>query len=92
MGSIGRWDHQLGLGYRRGKLTLEFEGEVICEMATFVVSAQQEQGIGVPYLETPQVEHALDTKVPSIDVVAQEEVSGICRVATNFEQLHEVVL
>jgi hypothetical protein len=33
------------------KPTFKFEGEIICQMTTFMVSAQQEQGVGVPDLE-----------------------------------------
>jgi len=41
------------------ELTLKLEGEVIGQMPTFVVTTQEEQCIGVPDLERPQVKHAL---------------------------------
>lgn len=35
------------------KPTFKFEGEVICQMTTFMVSAQQKQSVRVPDLEGP---------------------------------------
>ena len=40
-------------------LTLELEGEVVCEMATLVVSSQQPERVGVPDLQGPEVEDTL---------------------------------
>lgn len=34
----------------------------------------------------------LDGEVSSIDIVSQEKVSGVCRVASNLEQLHQIVV
>jgi hypothetical protein len=34
----------------------------------------------------------LDAEVATIYVVAQEEVARLCRVAADFEQLHEIVV
>jgi hypothetical protein len=34
----------------------------------------------------------LDAEVASIDVVSEEEVAGIGWFATDFEQLHEIIL
>jgi hypothetical protein len=34
----------------------------------------------------------LNTEVASIHIVAQEEVARLSRIATNFEQLHEIVV
>lgn len=31
--------------------TLELEGEVIRQVAAFVISSQEEQGVGVPHLQ-----------------------------------------
>jgi hypothetical protein len=41
------------------RLTLEFEGEVISQMSTFVIASQEEDGIGIPDLKRPQVEYTL---------------------------------
>ncbi len=43
-------------------------------------------------LERPEVEHALDAEITAVDVVAQEEVPRLGRVAANLEQLHQVVV
>jgi hypothetical protein len=32
-------------------LTFQFEGEVVSQMSAFVVAAEEEEGVGVPYLE-----------------------------------------
>jgi hypothetical protein len=39
--------------------TFELEGEVICEMSAFVIATEEEEGVGVPDLERPQVQYAL---------------------------------
>ena len=44
---------------RRRRRTFEFEGKVIGEMSTFVISSQEEEGVGVPDLERPEVKYAL---------------------------------
>lgn len=40
-------------------LTLQFEGEVICQMPALVVTSQQPQRIRVPDLQGPEVENTL---------------------------------
>ena len=40
-------------------LALELEGEVIGQMATLVVTTHEPEGVGVPNLETPEVENTL---------------------------------
>lgn len=37
----------------------QLEGEVVGEMATFMVASEQKQSVGVPYLECPEIQHAL---------------------------------
>lgn len=89
-------------------LTLQLEGEVISQMTTLVVSSEQPKRIRVPDLQRPEVQNALRpstichmvprqmshlyTKVAAINVVAQEKIACLCGVATDFEQLHEVVV
>lgn len=34
----------------------------------------------------------LDGEVSSVDVVSQEQVSGVCRVASDLEQFHKIVV
>lgn len=41
------------------KLTLLFEGEVLCEMPTLVVASEEEERGGMVDLQSPQVQHAL---------------------------------
>lgn len=43
-------------------------------------------------LETPEVEHTLDAEIASIDVVSQEKVASLCRVSSDLEQLHQIVV
>lgn len=73
-------------------LALELEGEVISQVTTLVVSSQQPEGLGVVNLQTPQVEDTLYTEVATVDVITEEQVSGLSRVTANFEQLHEIVV
>lgn len=73
-------------------LTLELEGEVVSQMATLVVASQKPQCLGVVDLEGPQVENTFDAKVSSVNVVAEEEVSRLSRIAADLKQLHQVVV
>lgn len=73
-------------------LALELEGEVIGQMATFVVPAQQPESLGIVYLERPQVQDAFDAEITSVDVIAQEQIPGLGWVAAHLEQLHEIVV
>lgn len=73
-------------------LALELEGEVVCQVTAFVVSSEQPQGLGVVDLQRPEVQDALDAEVATVDVVAQEEVSRLGRVAPDLEELHEIVV
>ena len=61
-------------------------------MATLVVSAQQPKGVGVVYLQRPEIQNTFDTEVAAVDVVTKEEVPCLGWVATNFKELHEIVV
>lgn len=37
----------------------ELEREVVCEMSTLMIAAQQPQCVGIPNLERPQIEYTL---------------------------------
>lgn len=39
--------------------TFELEGEIVGQVAAFMVASQEEQGVGVPHLQGPQVQHTL---------------------------------
>ena len=41
-------------------LTFELEGEIVCQMPALMISSQEPQGVGIPNLEGPEVEHTLD--------------------------------
>lgn len=40
-------------------LTLLFEGEVLCEVPALVVASEEEQGVGMVDLQSPQVQYTL---------------------------------
>lgn len=41
-------------------LTFELEGEVVRQVTALMVTTEEEQSIGVPYFEGPEVQHTLD--------------------------------
>ena len=57
-------------------LTLLFEGEVLCEVATLMVSTEEEQRRGVVYLQRPQVQHTLPTRKQWQLVNGEEYITG----------------
>jgi hypothetical protein len=69
-------------------LALQLECEVIGQVTALVIPAEQKERIRIPDLESPEVEYAFDGEVSSVDVISEEEVSRLGRVATNFKQLH----
>lgn len=73
-------------------LALELKGEVVGQMTALVVAAQQPERLGVVNLERPQVQDALDGKVATVNVITEEEVARLGRVAADLEQLHQVVV
>jgi len=79
-------------GLRVLVLALQLESEVVGQVATLMVAAQQPQRVGVVDLERPEVENAFDAEVAAVDVVAQEEIPRLGRVAADLEQLHQVVV
>ena len=60
------------------------------QVATFVVAAQHEERLRVIDLEREQEQHALAREAPAIDVVAEEEVLRVPRVAARLEQAEQV--
>ena len=77
---------------QQGREELELECEVVGQMTALVVSTQQPERLGVVDFERPQIEHTLDAEVAAVDVIAEEEVPGLSRVAANLEQLHQIVV
>jgi hypothetical protein len=47
-----------GLDWEDGR-TFELEGEIVGQVAAFMVASQEEQGVGVPHLQGPQVQYTL---------------------------------
>lgn len=73
-------------------LTLQLEGEIISQMATLVVTTKKPQAVWIPDLQGPEVEHTLNGKVSAINIVSEEEVSGVRGVSADLEQLHQIVV
>jgi len=73
-------------------LALELEGEVVRQVTALVVSSEQPQCLGVVDLQRPEVQDTLDTEVATVDIVAQEKVSRLGRVAADLEELHEIIV
>ena len=40
-------------------LTLLFEGEVLCEMPALMVASEEEEGVGMVDLQSPEVQYTL---------------------------------
>lgn len=73
-------------------LAFKLEGEVVGQVTTLVIASQEPQRLGVVDLQSPEIQDTFDTKVATVDVVAQEEVSRLGRVASDFEELHQIVV
>ena len=90
-------------------LAFELEGEIICKMSALVVASQEPECVGIPDLQSPEVQNALkkrqnhirklkrktaylNAKIASVDIVTQEQVSCFRRIATDFEQFHQIVV
>jgi hypothetical protein len=72
--------------------TFEFKGKIICQMATFVIATKKKEGIWVPHFQRPKVQDTLDTEVPSVYVVAQEEIICFGGESAVLEQSQEIVV
>lgn len=73
-------------------LAFELKGKVVCQMTALVVASQEPQRLGVVNLERPEVQNTFDREVTTVNIVAEEEVARLGRVATDLEQLHQVVV
>lgn len=49
-------------GWEGGVLTFLFEGEILCQMSTFMVSPQKKECLWVEDFQRPQVQHALEAE------------------------------
>jgi hypothetical protein len=61
-------------------------------MTALVIASQKPQCLGVMNLEGPKIQDTLDTEISTIDVVAEEEIPRLGRIASNLEQLHQIVV
>jgi hypothetical protein len=48
-------------------LALDLEREVIGQVPALVVSTEEEERVGVPNLESPQIEHTLQARIPEMN-------------------------
>lgn len=62
------------------------------DLSRFVVPAEDRDPVAVPHLERDEERDGLDRVVPSVDIVAHEQVVGVGRVATDPEEFRQVVL
>lgn len=61
-----------------------------CDVRALVVTAQQEEVLGVPQLVAKQKEQSLKGLLATIDVVTEEEVITVWREAAHFEHADEI--
>ena len=52
-------------------LAFELEGEVVGQVPALVVSAEEEEGLGVPYFQRPQVQHALRIRKSDAQILGE---------------------
>jgi hypothetical protein len=72
--------------------TLVVEAVNLGDLPRFVVAPENGHTVTVAEFERDEQGHRLDRVVPSIDIVAHEEVVCVGRVAADAEELREVVL
>ncbi len=65
--------------------TFQLEGEVVCQVAAFVIAPEEPERVWVMDLERPQVEHAFDAEVASIYIVSKEEIASLRGVSADLE-------
>ncbi len=64
---------------------LVLEVEERCELAALVVASEHEQRLGVCQLEGVQVQNDLAREAAAVDIVAEEEVLSVLRIAADLE-------
>ena len=72
------------LGFLRIKRSCDLH---LSDLTAFVVAAEDGDSVGVAHLEGDEESDCLDRVVATIDVVAHEEVVGVGRLSSNFEEL-----
>lgn len=71
--------------------TLLLEAKVGGQMAALVVASEEEEGVGIMDFKGPEVEDTFNAEVSTVNVVAEEQILRFNWIATNLEQLHQVV-
>mmetsp|Transcript_46806 Transcript_46806/g.100246 ORF Transcript_46806/g.100246 Transcript_46806/m.100246 type:complete len:256 (-) Transcript_46806:193-960(-) len=71
--------------------TLVVEAIDLGDLSAFVVPPEHCDSFPEPHLEAEEQRDALHREVPSVYIVAQEEIVGVWRKASNAEELHEVM-
>ena len=77
-------------------------------MSAFVVASQKPECVGVPDLQSPEVQNALkkrqiqarklkrrtylNAEKTSVNIITQEQVSRLGWIATDFKQFHQIVV
>ena len=56
-----------------------------------MISSDESDSLGVAHLESQQEQERLDRVVASIDEITHEQVVGVGALASNLEELHQVV-
>lgn len=54
--------------------TLQLEREVVCQVATLVVTPQQPKRVGIPDLQSPEIQNALRPKISFLDDTRSTEI------------------
>ena len=63
----------------------------LSNLTAFVVSTQNSDSVAVAHLEADEQRDGFNGVVATVDVISHEEVVGIRRLASNSEQLDQVV-
>lgn len=71
---------------------LVVESIYLCNLSTFVISAKNGDPIAVPNFQSYEKGDSFNRIIPSIDVIAHEEIVGIWRISTDSKELRKIVL
>lgn len=72
--------------------TFSFEGEVFCEMPTFVVPTKESDILRALEFEGVEIQQAFDAEVTTINIVTQKQIVIIRETSPYFEQFHEIII
>lgn len=63
----------------------------LSDLAGFVVSANQGDSVRIPHLQSQQKQERFHTVVATVDEVTEKQVVGVGALASNLEQLNQIV-